>query len=297
MKSLQYIILLVLLLACFSLQAQQDPTYTMYNFNMNVINPAYVGSTENSQITANLRSQWVKLDDAPETQTLSFATPVNENIGLGFSVINDKISVLKETDLYIDFSYKLQVSEKNDLYLGLKAGGSFINIDLQSLGINDDPFFNENVNRFNPNIGAGVYFTGENYYFNISTPVLLKSKRYEKEGDLVVKASDKPHIYIGGGYTFKFAEDVYGRTRYSLTPSIMTRYVSGVPFSMDISTMMTFNNKFELGLSHRLKESLSVMFLFNFQDFGKLGYAYDYTLTNVGNFSSGSHEIIFRVNF
>lgn len=293
----QYTILFVLLIACFSLQAQQDPTYTMYNFNMNVINPAYVGSTENTQITANLRSQWIKLKQAPETQTLSLATPVNKNIGLGFSVVNDKVSVLKETDVYIDFSYKLQLSENNDLYLGLKAGGSFIDIDLQSLGINDDPFFNENVNRFNPNIGAGAYFKGKNYYFNVSTPVLLKSKRYEKEGNLVVEASDKPHIYIGGGYTFGFGADVYGRNRFSITPSVMTRYVSGVPFSMDVSAMMAFNERFELGASHRLKESISGIFMFKLEDWGKLGYAYDHTLTDVGNFSNGSHEIIFRINF
>ena len=73
--------------------------------------------------------------------------------------------VLKQTDVYIDYSYRLQISDSTNLYFGLKAGGTFIDIDLNSLGIMNDPVFSENVNRFNPNVGLGFYLKGEKYYF------------------------------------------------------------------------------------------------------------------------------------
>ncbi len=40
-----YVILIVCLFA-LNINAQQDPQYTQYMYNMNVINPAYAGTTE-----------------------------------------------------------------------------------------------------------------------------------------------------------------------------------------------------------------------------------------------------------
>ena len=135
--------------------AQQDPSYTLYQYNMNVINPAYAGINETSELNINFRSQWINLKGSPETQSMSFDIPVNDKIGLGLSVINDKVFVLNETDVYIDFSYRVQLTDNTNLFMGFMAGGSCINIDLNSLGIMNDPVFSENVNNFNPNVCIG----------------------------------------------------------------------------------------------------------------------------------------------
>src|SRR5690606_18224679 len=93
--------------------AQQDPHYTQYMYNMNVINPAYAGSKENLAFGLLYRAQWVEIEDAPTTATFSGHSPVGKNVGLGLSVINDRIGPVEETNAYADFSYTLNLDRKS----------------------------------------------------------------------------------------------------------------------------------------------------------------------------------------
>ncbi|WP_299108980.1 type IX secretion system membrane protein PorP/SprF [uncultured Tenacibaculum sp.] len=290
--NIKYTLALLVIMVCVKVQGQQDPSFTMYNLNMNIINPAYAGANDGLELTTLIRGQWVGIKDAPSTQTLSLSYPIGKNVGLGLSIVNDQVFVTKETDVYVDFSYKLKLSESNTLFLGLKAGATFFNTDLNSLNIND-PLFNQNVNRTNPNFGAGAYLKGKNYYASLSVPVLLQSKRYEKEGNVVTSASDKPHIYLGAGYTF----DLQGEYKLKLTPSFMTRYVSGVPLSADLTATVSLLDKVEFGVSHRLKESFSGLLMFQFIKEFKLGYAYEHATNDISTYSSGSHEFVFKFSF
>lgn len=283
---------MLLALCSNNVQSQQDPSFSMYNLNMNIVNPAYAGATNGTELTTMIRSQWVGIKNAPSTQTFSLSAPLGKNMGLGVSIVNDQIFVANETDVYVDFSYKLQTSEKNALFLGLKGGGSFFKVDLASLSIND-PLFSKNVNRFNPNFGVGAYFTGDNYYASLSVPVLLQSKRYEKDGNTVTSASDKPHVYLGAGYTFNFENDL----KMQLTPSFMLRHVSGVPISVDLTATVGLLDKVEFGVSHRLKESFSGLLIFKFIKEFRLGYGYEHALNDISKYSSGSHEFVFKFNF
>lgn len=272
--------------------SQQDPVFTLYYYNMNVVNPAYAGSQDFTEITLNFRSQWVNIPDSPKTQSLSVSYPLTDNLGIGLSIVNDKVFVLKETDFNADISYKIQLSENQDLYFGLKAGASMLNIDLLSLDIIGDPLFSESVKRVNPNVGVGAYLKAENYYISFSAPSILSSTRYDKDGPIVTEASDRAHFYLGGGYKYEINSNVIFK------PSIMGRYVSGAPLSLDLTAMFDLYDKVELGVSHRLSESFSGLVFIKLFDYVDFGYAYDYTLTDVRNYSSGTHEFIlkFRLN-
>ncbi|MEM7379648.1 MAG: PorP/SprF family type IX secretion system membrane protein, partial [Bacteroidota bacterium] len=147
---------LMVLMANFGLAlAQQDVTFTLYNYNMNVINPAYAGSDQKAEFTSNYRAQWAGLEGAPQTLNFSLSSPIPnvEKAGFALSVTNSSVFVLQETDIFADFSYRLQLAQTTDLFLGLKAGGSSVNIDLAGIGSESDPLFTENVSVFNPNVG------------------------------------------------------------------------------------------------------------------------------------------------
>ncbi|GAA4272661.1 type IX secretion system membrane protein PorP/SprF [Aquimarina gracilis] len=262
---------------------------------MNIINPAYAGAGENLEFTSNYRAQWVGLDGAPETWNFSLSGPMrgkaglSDKVGLGLSVTNSSVFVLKETDIFVDFSYKLQLKETLDLFLGFKAGGSSVNIDLASIGIDEDPLFSENVSVFNPNVGVGAYLKGERFYVNISAPALLKTRRYEKESGIVTQATDKMQFFMGAGYHFPLNKNV------TFTPFFLTRVISEVPFSMDISGTFDLYDKAEIGLNYRLKESISGVVLFKMLDRIKIGYAYDAAVTSISNYRRGNHEVILKV--
>lgn len=269
--------------------AQQDVTFTMYNYNMNIINPAYAGTGEKLEFTSNYRTQWQGLDGAPETQSFSLSGPTSEKVGLGLSITNSSVFVLNETDVFVDFSYKLKLDETLDLFLGLKAGGAFVDINLADIGLDNDPLFSENVSVFNPNIGIGAYLRGEKFFVNMSAPAFLKTRRYEKNSGIVTQATDKTQFFLGAGYHIPINRDVM------FTPSFLTRVISDVPFSMDISGTLNFYNQVELGFSYRLKESVSSLVVFKLSDKLRVGYAYDTSITSISNYRRGNHEIILKL--
>lgn len=284
-------LIVIVLLVINILYAQQDPSFTLYQYNMNVINPAYAGIYDYSELNINFRSQWVNLEDSPETQSMSLGIPLNGKVGIGLSIVSDQVFVLKESDLYIDFSYRVPISEDTNLYMGLKAGGSFIDIDLNSLGILNDPVFTENVSQFNPNVGIGFLLKSDKFYVNLAAPHLLKSKRYEKDGVVVTNATDKLHAYLGAGYTLSLDEN------FDLTPSVMSRLVAGAPASIDLTATANLYETIELGVSYRLDESVSGIGLLKLADWVHFGYAYESTTTEVKNYSKGSHEVMLRFRF
>ena len=271
--------------------AQQDPNFTLYNFNMNVINPATAGSNDMKALSIGYRSQWIGLSDAPNTQVLNFTKPLNKGLGLGVSIVRDQVFVLQETDITVDVSYKLQLSETHDLYFGIKTGGSFVNIDLTKTGAVNDPLFTENQNFFNAQFGAGLYVTHKDYYISISTPNFLNGKRYVKQGNAPRAAVDNLHMYYGAGYHFKLSENV------QLTPAIMHRSTQGAPSSTDINATVAYN-KMQAGMNYRVNELYSVFTLFDIVNNVRFGAAYDFTTSKINQVNNnGSLELLLRYQF
>ncbi len=257
--------------------AQQDPNFTLYNYNMNIINPAYAGANNLTELSFSHRSQWAGVDNAPETQALTFSMPLKNNLGIGASIIKDKVFVLKETDIAIDISYKLKLTETHDLFFGIKAGGGFVDINLSDTGApGNDPLFAENQSFFNTHVGAGVYLKHKSYYLSLSTPNFLNGKRYEKEGNVPSKAVNNMHAYLGAGYIFTINSD------FELTPALMLRHVKGTPVSYDLSSTLKMYNKISLGGNYRIDETVSIYTLLHLIDSKlKLGVAYDINATEI----------------
>ena len=233
MKNIKYILIFAVLIVSGKLFAQQDPLYSMYRYNMSIINPAYAGASGDTELNMHTRSQWMDIDDAPETQSFVFTKPVGDRIGIGFSIVNDSYDITKETNNTVDFSYRLQLSENSNLYLGVKAGAYSLNVDFLSKGIGFDPEFDDNVSRVNGIFGAGAYLKSGNFYATLSIPNFLNGPRVEQtDSNGYTAATDLAHVYAGAGYTFDLGEN------YDLTPSFLSRFVEGAPTSVDITTML-----------------------------------------------------------
>ncbi|RRJ86886.1 PorP/SprF family type IX secretion system membrane protein, partial [Flavobacterium macacae] len=195
--------------------AQQDPHYTQYMYNMNVINPAYAGSKENLSFGLLYRKQWVDIQDSPETFTFSGHSPVGRNVGLGLSLITDKIGPVEETNAYGDFSYTLNLGGEHRLALGLKAGLTFQNIGLfsdinGSLSDQTDEAFSENSSNTYFNVGAGFFYYTDNYYVALSVPNMLKSKHLSirESGEERLYGEETQHYFLTAGYVFQLSESV-----------------------------------------------------------------------------------------
>ena len=274
-------------------EAQQDPNFTLYNFNMNIINPAYAGTKDSPELNLVYRSQFLGIDDAPRTVSMAYSKNVGRNLGIGISLINDKVFILKQTDVAVDISYKIKLSEQTKLYFGLKAGGGFTNIDLtRAYDGGDDPLFWENQDFFNPHVGAGIHVQNENFYITVSTPNFLKGKRYEKQGNAPTVAIDNSHFYLGTGVNLSLSENLM------VTPMFMMRNVEGVPNSYDMGAAFDIHKKVIIGMNYRVKEMISSYTLLNVSDKLKFGVAYDVTMSDLYLVDQrGSIEFIFKYQF
>jgi len=289
MKKTTYIIVLLILCTVNSLSAQQDHNFTLYNFNMNIINPAFAGSNDATEINLGYRSQWIGIAEAPNTQALSYTSPLKNNLGLGVSVVRDQVFVLQETDLALDLSYKLQLSQTHDLYFGVKAGASVVNINLNNAGAyGSDPLFARNQSFINPQFGAGAYLKHDKYYISVSSPNFLNGKRYIKQGNAPKAAVDKLHLYLGGGYHFDISESV------RITPAIMYRSTQGAPSSTDINATVSYNT-IQAGMNYRVDEMYSIFGMFNIFENVKFGAAYDFTTSKINQVNdNGSMEVLIK---
>jgi len=296
-----YSTLVLALTLVIAVNAQQDPHYTQYMYNMSVINPAYAGSKDNLSAGVLYRSQWVSIEGAPKTGTLFAHSPVGKNVGLGLSAISDDVGPVNETNVYADFSYTLNLGEDHKLAFGLKAGATFHNVGLYSdigngyVPSPNDPAFSENVNNTYLNLGSGVFYYTQRYYLAFSVPNMLKSKHLDltQNGDDYEFGTEELHYFLSGGYVFEFSEN----TKFK--PSFMLKSAFGAPASLDLSANMLLYEKFELGATYRLDDSFGGMVNFAVTPSIRIGYAYDSILSDLNAGTSSSHEImlLFDLNF
>jgi len=288
MKKLSLVTLLLLSIISYDIYGQQDPQYTQYMYNMNIVNPAYAGSRGTLSIGLLGRTQWVGIDGAPKTATLAIHAPVGKNLAMGFSAIVDEIGPVKEQNIYADISYTITTSEEGRLAFGLKGGVTLQDIGLVSILLPQDPnddLFRDNINDVYPNFGAGVFYYTDKFYAGLSAPNLLETIHFDKESGVIAKASEKMHYFVTTGYVFELSETL------KFKPSVMAKAVSGSPLSMDLSANFLMNDRLELGASYRFGDSVSGLVNFGVTSDLRIGYAYDYTTTNLGNYNSGTHEM------
>ncbi len=286
-----FYIIIVLLIAT-QVYGQQDPQYTQYMYNMNVINPAYAGSKENLSFGLLYRTQWTGIDGAPKTGTFFAHSPVGEKVGLGLSVISEEVGPVKETNAYVDFSYTLKLGGAHKLAFGIKAGATFHDIGLAGIDLIDpnDPFF-QNINTTTPNIGAGFFYYTDNYYLAGSVPNILNSVHLDANGNKI--GSEESHYFLTGGYVFDLSANA------KLKPSFLVKSAFGAPTSFDANLNVLFYDRFEIGASYRLDDSFSGLVNFAITPSLRIGYAYDSVTSDIKRFAPASHEfmLLFDLNF
>lgn len=293
MTHIKYILLLILitLLTSIKVFSQQDAQYTQYMYNMNVINPAYA-TDDSDYVNFGLlyRSQWVGAVGAPITGSFFAHTTLTKKLEGGISVVHDQIGdVVKDTNLFFDIAYVFQVSENSKLSLGVKAGLSFFSTDFNGFVYSDplpDPAFAENLSRVFPNIGTGAFYFTDRFYFGFSVPNLLQTKHLDDDSGIVTEGSESIHFFTTGGYVFNLNENL------KLKPAFMAKTVIGAPLTLDITSNVLLNNKVEFGLAYRINDGISGLFNLKITEAIRMGYAYDYTVSNLGRFNSGTHELM-----
>lgn len=270
---------------------QQEPQYTQYMYNMGIVNPGYMINEPGIVQTGSLyRAQWVGIDGAPKTANLFANIPLSNNMELGFNYLNDYIGDvinLSENAFNANLAYKINLNNDVKVSLGFKVGFDHLNFSALGSNVSNDPLF-QNTKKTVMNVGAGVFVFKDQFYVGLSSPNLIPNRL---EVDTDVLYADKPHVFLIGGYVFNINDD------FKLKPSTVVKYVEGAPFSFDISANVLYLNRFELGVSYRYQDAVSGLVGVNVNPNLKLGYAYDFNTSRLGDYNNGSHEFILLYRF
>ncbi|MCF7559961.1 type IX secretion system membrane protein PorP/SprF [Sabulilitoribacter multivorans] len=296
MKFIKHNIIAIALFCCTVGVAQQLPQFTQYMYNTISINPAYAGSREALSIVALHRSQWVGFKGGPITQTLSIHTPLrNDRIGLGLSFIEDDLGPQNFTYLYGDFSYSIPTGTDGKLAFGLKAGFTQFSFDtdfrLDQANAND-PLIYGTEDRWTPNVGAGIYWSTNRIYASLSAPRILNNDFSNKNNDF--EALERISYYFTAGGVIDLSKSI------KFKPAALIKATNGAPVSYDLTANFLFNEKFWLGGSYRINEQTAA--IGGIADFQvsrqlRIGYAYEKPISEIADYTTGTHEILLIYEF
>jgi len=283
MKKLYVLLCAFFIISSIKSYAQQDPQYTQYMYNMNVVNPAYAGSKESLNIGLLYRDQWSGFEGAPKTFTFSAHSPIGDKTGLGLSAISDEIGPVKETNVYVDFSYTLDFGSSRKLAFGVKAGATFHDVGLTSLQLQDgngdlgpiDPAFSEDINNTYPNIGAGFLYYTDNWYLGFSVPNLLSSTHLDADPDGREYGNEELHYFATAGYVFQVTDNL------KFKPSTLVKSSFESPISFDVNANFLFYDRFEIGASYRYEDAVSGLASVRATDWVQIGFAYDHSISDI----------------
>ncbi|MBL7942643.1 MAG: type IX secretion system membrane protein PorP/SprF [Flavobacteriales bacterium] len=269
--------------------AQQDPMFTHYMFNTLGVNPAYAGSADLLSINVLHRSQWVNFDGAPVTQTLAIHSPLRkETISIGGSLINDSHGPVKQTGIYFDASYRI-FFDNTKLAFGLKGGVNLFSADLIGLNplVDGDLAFVQNIDsKALPNVGFGAMYYGPRFYVGLSAPKLLQNELLDGDLPKFADNAERQHAFLIAGMLF----DVSNYVKFK--PSILLKAVNGAPPGMDLTANFLLYDKLWVGAMYRLEDAVGMLVQYELNNRFKIGYSYDYVLSDIGKYSNGSHEIM-----
>ena len=279
------------LIAGTALKAQQEPMYSQYQFNLLQINPAYAGNRAVNNITTLFRKQWVGIEDAPTTCSLSWDRRQDgSNVGYGLQVYHDQLGIEATSGFQAFYSFRIAF-RKSFLSFGLSGG--ILNyralFSTVTTTVGGDPVFQENVNSWLPTAGIGILYATNNWYTALSIPALLETKINSIQSKVVTSADN--HYFLTGGYIFEVSDVL------KLKPSVLLKAVKAAPLQCDFNLNAWIHDVVGLGASYRTGDALIGIFELQISPEFRLGYAYDFTISNLQRYNKGTHELMLRYEF
>ena len=290
----KYIAIIIIIITAGAAKAQQEVMISQYMFNGLVLNPAYAGTHPYWSTSVLHRSQWVKFDKAPSTQTLCADGPIlGGKVGVGLNITNDAIGITNQLDIGANGSTRVSLGA-GFLSMGLRLGVSRYSADLTDAVIKDvdDPVYANNIGgTFIPRIGAGLYYYQRSWFAGLSIPSLLAVDEKITYSSSGMNSFYRAHMYLNGGVVFEPSPEI------AIKPSVLMKIQGNAPVEVDLNCNVLFMNKFWFGAGYRTGDALVTMVEWNITNQLRVGYAFDYTLSAISDYSNNSHEVMLGYDF
>jgi type IX secretion system PorP/SprF family membrane protein len=282
--------------------AQQDPQYSQYLFNTVVINPAYAGSREYINLNGLYRKQWVQVTGSPSSQLISVDVPLyNNHVGVGLFAFNDELGAQFKKGVYGTFAYRIKVSAKGRLALGVSGVLNQAGIDGDKLNTdqpNDPAVPTSRVSKVKGDGQVGIYFNTHKYFAGVSLTNMVNNNFSD-----FLFTPERRHLYVTTGFVSTISNN------FKIRPSILIKDDFKGPTNGDITAFLIFKDKIWLGSSYRTRllknennantisqDAVVLMVeIFPIENL-RIGYGYDITLTDFKNYPTHEFSLGYNIN-
>jgi len=313
--------LIFLCVAAGWVHAQQRPHYTQYILNNYIINPALAGIENYTDIKLSHRHQWVGIQDAPVTTYITVSAPIDKkddrttatsferegenprgrsfvesytsakpHSGVGMTLINDQTGPLKRFSLYGSYAYHIGLTPQVSISAGFSAGFTNNSLNTAKLIFANpiDPAVSGSgyLNKIRPDLTAGIYIYSPLFFVGAAMQQILPQKLSFAGDTLVVRNKSYPQTFVTAGYKFFLSDDI------SMIPSAVVRYANPAPLGVDLNAKIQYRDQLWIGGTYRYKDGIAAMVGINVNSTFNIGYAYDYTTSQLNRFTRGTHEVV-----
>lgn len=287
------ILFIVGLLFIKTVNAQQIPQFTQYMFNNYLSNPAVAGSYNYYQIRVNNRYQWIGVNDAPQTNSVSLFGPLSKkDMGWGSYIYQDVTGPTSRMGLMGSYAYNMAISDEYRISGGLSFGFMQYKVDGSKLtlgdnydGTTDDAIFKSTQSVFTPDASIGFYFWSSLYQVGISAHQLFGQK-LKLNNDATPANRLKQHLMMSGSARFILNK------RYDIEPALLIKYMFKSPMQFELNVKSTYKGQMWGGFSFRYNDAIAILIGYNYKKRYIIGYSYDYSYTGIRKYQSGTHEIM-----
>ncbi len=291
-----------------SVQAQQKAQYSQYMINQYVLNPALTGASDYGHIVAGYRNQWTTSTGAfdgalPKTYYISGHSSIgrgskkphpyrNKHMGyhgVGGMVSNDQTGPTSRLGILGSYAYNERLSGSWRISLGISAGVQQYTLNGPSLEFADsEPMNTQRKWVPDGNIGGWVY--NKHFYAGAAVAQIFQSRLGfdipvgNGSTDKISKLAN--HYFFTTGIKLDVSKD------WAIIPSVMMKFNNPAPVSLDINAKVRYKDMIWLGTSYRNKDAFAFLFGVVLNSQFEFGYSYDLTVSQIKNYTNGSHEFM-----
>jgi len=316
MKILRIIAVVGFLAVMPGISAQQFPLYSQYTMNGFLLNPSYAGSDYYTTFGLTVREQWLSLPNAPSTYAAAFQTRIlNDSyitkstavrkkidrptkggrVGVGGYLFSDHNGIMHRTGLQLAYAYHLPIGIDQQLSFGISLSAYQYFVDIAGAvmpdDVQDDLLNNYDQVVYIPDANFGVSYMTRNYYAGFAMTNLFRGTLMIGNGGENGR-SELGHYFLTGGIR------LYPGVDWIVEPSIMLKSSDMVfkSFQVDLTGRVYYKDDYWLGLSYRTGDAIVMLAGLKVDRF-YIGYAFDFTMSEIRSYTYGTHELTVLARF
>jgi type IX secretion system PorP/SprF family membrane protein len=262
-----------------------------------IMSPTYAGVGDHIKVRLNGLTQWVGIEDAPDTQTLAADARIGNRSGIGMLLYNDSNGETKQRGSRVSFAHHLILDRYDDEFLSFGISYNFnqFRIDIENFRDNNDPSVTDDRATTNHNFDLGVLYRLDNFYLSLNASNIL-NKNLEAFNP-IFEPNTLRNYYLYTGYSFSKNNN----SKIEVEPSLFFQW-----FENDGRSVTDLNAKFRfhdfedyyyLGLTYRfLNDQIGTpLYIAPIAGLKKsnfyFGYSYQVIANEILGYSSGTHVL------